>query len=113
MTNKLYVSARIPEELHEKLESYAEAKGESKSSILIDALSKYLNPKDSNDKEELELGERVKYFEQWVFKRLADIDNRVRTLEELKHQLATIQQGNQVLPVNYQHNGEIKRLPPG
>ena len=84
MANKLFVSARIPEELHKKLESYADEIGESKSSVLIDALNKYFSSEDSISEKESNLENQVRYFEQWVFERIKDIDNRVKALEELK-----------------------------
>lgn len=119
MANKPFVSARIPEKLLEQLEARSEATGETKTDILIEALTVYLNPSEAEDKNQTDLENRMRYFEHWISSRLSSLEERVNSLEELKELKEEIQllyaamQGElpvQALPAVSQKNP--KRLMP-
>jgi metal-responsive CopG/Arc/MetJ family transcriptional regulator len=107
MASKSFISARIPDDLQEKLESYSQATGESKSRILIDALSKYLNADSSTTDKDLNLYDRILYFERWVSNRLNNVEDRIMALENSK---AASPQEHQPI---YLKNQSDLLLPPG
>jgi predicted DNA-binding protein len=84
MANKPFISARISEELLEQLEARSESTGETKTDILVRALTEHLNPGESKDEDYASLETRIRYFERWVSARLANIEDKVSSLEELK-----------------------------
>lgn len=115
MANKSFITARIPDELNEKLESYAEETGESKTNILIDALNKYLNSNNSKSDIDINLEERVKYLENFVYEKLMNINTRIDELEELKILLSALRKNDvpKVLPTTYKQDKDVRCLPPG
>lgn len=87
MTAKPFISARIPQDLLEQLESRADATGESKTEILVEALKEYLDPKEQkpSTEERLSLEQRLRAFEQWATNRLTRIEEKVEELDDLRY----------------------------
>ncbi len=83
MSKKKFISARIPQDLLEKIEEYAERKGESKSQILIEAIEKYLDPQELNTEEKLTL-EGIKKFDNWIEYRLENLEKKVSSLAQIE-----------------------------
>ena len=113
MASKEFISARIPRDLLEKIENYAEAKGESKSKILIEAIKKYLEPEESSTEEKLSLEkreERIKHFERWIDYRLENLEKRVLSLEQIEKFLSELEK-EELVPVLSQKD-DCKYLPP-
>jgi hypothetical protein len=84
MTAKPFISARIPQDLLEQLESRADATGESKTDILVEALKEYLDPKEPSTEERSSLEKRLRNFEQWATDRLTNIEEKVEELDDLR-----------------------------
>src|SRR6476646_2010022 len=84
MTAKPFISARIPQDLLEQLESRADATGESKTEILVEALKEYLDPKEPSTEERASLEKRLRNFEQWATNRLTSIEEKVEELDDLR-----------------------------
>jgi metal-responsive CopG/Arc/MetJ family transcriptional regulator len=93
MTAKPFISARIPQDLLEQLESRADERGESKTEILVEALKEYLEPKEQKPsaEERLSLEQRLRAFEQWAVSRLASIEKKVEKLEHPKYLPGTLE----------------------
>jgi hypothetical protein len=104
MTAKPFISARIPQDLLEQLESRADATGESKTDILVEALKEYLDPKEPGTEERSSLEQRLRAFEQWAVSRLTSIEEKVEELEHLRYFSRTLKAGPD--------NLEPKRLMP-
>lgn len=80
MPGNPFVSARVPSEVLEQLESYAEATGESKSKILLKALVSYLeNPTETST---TSAEKRIRTLENYVHERFKSLEAEVEKLDK-------------------------------
>lgn len=84
MASKSFISARLPKELLERVESFAEETGGSKSGVLIDALENYLGNQESPDSPSRDLEDRVLKFERWIDSRVSRLEDKVKTISEVQ-----------------------------
>lgn len=112
MASKEFISARIPKDLLNKIEYYAELKGESKSKILIEAIKKYLACEESTAEEELSSQEAIESLRRWIDFRLGNLEEKVLSLEHIEEFLSS-QLGNRDLTAMLPQKGdsEIRYLP--
>ncbi|MBD2451475.1 hypothetical protein H6G76_31005 [Nostoc sp. FACHB-152] len=80
MSGNPFISARVPSEVLEQLESYAEATGESKSKILLKALVSYLeNPTETSI---TTTEKRIRTLENYVHERFKSLEAEVDKLDK-------------------------------
>lgn len=86
---KPFISARIPEDLLDQLESRALAEHESKTEVLVKALKEYLDPESSKTEGNSSLERRVRVLEHCISKNFMNLEFRVNALETSRGFLTT------------------------
>ena len=82
MAKKPFVSARIPNELMERLEAHAGTTGASKTDIIIDALSEHLGYGKKLREHGIGIERRLTMLEYWLHERIKGLDDRLSACEK-------------------------------
>lgn len=80
MANKPFISARIPEDLQKKLESYVEETERSKTDIIVDALEAYFDVGSKLEKKNSGIEKRLESLENHLSKRFEALEQQIVTL---------------------------------
>lgn len=81
MSNKVPITARIPEELLAQVEAHAQAEGKTKTDILTDALTDYLSGEGRDANELSNLQQQMYRIQELFFLQVASLEGRIAALE--------------------------------
>ncbi|MEM7065113.1 MAG: ribbon-helix-helix domain-containing protein [Cyanobacteria bacterium P01_B01_bin.77] len=83
MSNKVSITARIPEEMLEQVELHAQVAGKTKTDILTDALAKYLGDVSGTNTDAISnLEQQIQHLNQYLLLRLTALEAKVAALEQ-------------------------------